>query len=351
MLRSVFIIILLGSCLFFQYQCIDEVRFPVSEFKAGINISGFITDSLFFQKISVRTTTGVGYGASVDGTPISGARVSIVSNQGISTPFNELFQSGDYVAYFKPEYRFTYQLKVVLADGHTYLSSSQLASPLKASFSISSRLISTPVLNTNQVIRDIEEVGLILNTRLMAGNTPLFAVYRVSGEYALLEDAILMTRKTCYIKENLDFNNLQVFGGSSLPGGQVHDAILYKTIADDRFYDQYCFHIDQYMVDQATYLYFNKIRQLIQPGSNIFANPPGYVPGNIRNVSDSTEQVAGYFFIGTKSSQLHFTNATNLGTQVDYRCYVKDPNQLEAKECFECLLLPNSSRIRPAYWK
>ena len=350
-LRSILIFIFIASLLFFQYSCIDEVSFPVSELKAGMNISGFITDSLFFQKITVRSTSGVGYGASVDGKPISGARVTIVSNQGISTPFNELFQSGDYVAYFKPEYGVTYQLKVVLADGHTYQSSPQLASPLKPAFSISSRLIRTPLLNTNQVIRDIEEVGLILNTTLMSGNTPLYAMYRVSGEYALLEDAILMTRKTCYIKENLDYNNLQVFGGSALPGGIVHDAILYKTVADDRFYDQYCFHVDQYMVDQSTYLYFDKVRQLLQPGSNVFVSPPGYIRGNIFNVSDSSERVAGYFFIGTKNSQLHFANASNLGTQVEYRCYVKDPNQVEAKECFECLILANSSRTRPSYWK
>jgi hypothetical protein len=350
-LRSILIFIFIASLLFFQYSCIDEVSFPVSELKAGMNISGFITDSLFFQKITVRSTTGVGYGASVDGKPISGARVTIVSNQGISTPFNELFQSGDYVAYFKPEYGVTYQLKVVLADGHTYQSSPQLASPLKPSFSISSRLIRTPVLNTNQVIRDFEEVGIILNTTLMSGNKPLYALYRISGEYALLEDAILMTRKTCYIKENLDFNNLKVFGGSSLPGGIVREAVIYKTIADDRFYDQYCFHIDQYIVDKDTYLYFDKIAQLVQTGTNVFVTPPGYITGNIHNVADSTEKVSGYFFIGTQSSQLNFTNATKLGTQVDYRCYIKDPNQTEAKECFECLLLPNSSRIRPSYWQ
>ena len=335
-------------------SCVDEISVPVNSTKDNINISAVISDTLELQKVSITKTITVGKDAPVDGSPVSSAKVFVTSTQGDKFIFLEGKIKGSYESTFQITPGRPYRLEVELQDGRKYVSSYKSTEKTSPSFNVVARLNTKTILNSNNTITTVTEVGAFINSTLMANGKPLKAIYRVTGEYVVTEFYLMILNpRTCYAKENLDYNNLAAFDGADYPGGKLQEINLINTLADFRFFDTYCFHIDQYIVDDDTYTYFNQLNKLLNKDNSLFAVPPGRIKGNITNPDDPSEDISGYFFVGSKSGIKYFTNANKLGAHVNAMCM--DPLRTirrfsDFPACYDCLLLPNSQRAKPSYW-
>mgnify|MGYP000507114591 CR=1 FL=1 len=90
---------------------------------------------------------------------------------------------------------------------------------------------------------------------------PPFLRWRVQGEYVLRETAPgLLNPKRCFIKVNLDQNQVRVLDGSELNKGQLFGQIIAETVYDFRFTEKFCFHISQYAISEDEFNYWNNIK-------------------------------------------------------------------------------------------
>ena len=335
-------------------SCIDEISIPVNATKDNVNISAVISDTLEVQKVSIAKTITVGKDAPVDGAPVSSAKVFVTSTQGEKFIFLESKTKGIYESTFQIVPGRPYRLEIELQYGRKYLSTYKSAEKISLPFSVFTKLNSKTILSSNNTITTVSQVGAYINSNLQSNGKPLKAIYRVTGEYVVTEFYLMILNpRTCYARENLDYNNLAAFDGADYPGGKLQEVNLINTLADFRFFDTYCFHVDQYIVDDDTYTYFNQLNKLLNKDNSLFAVPPGRIKGNITNPDNPSEDISGYFFIGSKSGIKHFTNANKLGAHVNAMCM--DPLRTirrfsDFPACYDCLLLPNSQRTKPPYW-
>jgi hypothetical protein len=174
--------------------------------------------------------------------------------------------------------------------------------------------------------------------------------WRATGEYEFGEDYPgIIDRKICYIKNNIDFNNIKIFDTHTLSGGLLNNEPFLITKYDYRFFYMYCFHLLQYAISEEEYKYWEAVRAIVNIDGSLFDPPPGTVRGNLYNPDNSEDQVLGYFSVIGVSYRRFFVNATDLSVAVQPRCGNWPPQQ--PSECRNCLEIPFSGTTRPEYWK
>ncbi len=71
----------------------------------------------------------------------------------------------------------------------------------------------------------------------------------------------------------------------------------------DRLSVRYSIIVNQYSLSEEEYNYWNDLKKLNDVGSDIFGSQPFEVLGNIKNVSDPSEKVLGYFQVSAVSKK------------------------------------------------
>ncbi len=337
-------------------SCVDEIQLPIRQSTTDVNISCVLSDSLETQKVLIQYTAAIGKDAAVDGAPISGAEVAVTTKQGLKIPMTENSKTkGSYESVFRVAQGHDYRIEVNMPSGKKYLSDYKSVSPIKTSVEVLARSFKEQILTSANNIITQDKVGVYFNSSLRKDGFDLKALYRISGEYQVQEFYLMILNpRTCYVKENLDFNNLAAYDGKDYVNGQLKEVKLFSTLGDYRFYDTYAFLVEQYIVDDATYQYFNSVYKLTNIDNNLFAVPPGRIKGNIYNPDDPNEDVSGYFTVGAKTSKRIFTDQGTLGLQVYSLC--QNPNKTirryqDMPTCYDCLLITGAQREKPSYWR
>lgn len=330
-------------------SCVDEIKLNIDKNETSIVVDGLISDSLQLQTIKVSNSAIIGVGNDNILTPITGATVNVVDNEGASFNFPE-DENGQYTAMFQGEAGKSYSVEIDLADGKKIRSTPTILKPAPPVGNRSSEVFEVTTQAGSGQPNIINGIRLLVDVDVSAQADRPFLRWRVDGEYQIIEAfPMALNPKSCYVRNRLDINLIKIFDTNTLEGGILRNESVLSTEYDYRFAVQYCFHILQYAISQEEYTYWNQIQDIINIDGNFFDPPPGTVIGNLYNPDDSEEQILGYFSVSGVSFGRFFQNANSTGVFVAERCNAS-PFRPQYPECRACETIINSSIIRPDYW-
>jgi len=194
------------------------------------------------------------------------------------------------------------------------------------------------------------DVKVRLTTDLSGLETRPILRWRVIGEYEFHEAfPEAQSLRWCYIKDNVDLNQISIFNTNELQGDILYDQPILDEVVDFKFAFNYCFHIFQYRINEEEFIYWNNIEKLINIDGGLFDNPPGNITGNIYNVNDPNDLIGGYFSIASVVYQRFFVNPEVLGHAVEPKCSPA-PWRPQFAECRDCPNIFQSTLDKPFYW-
>jgi hypothetical protein len=329
--------------------CIDEIKLNIDTDQQKIVVDGLIADSLQDYTIKVNYSAVIGIGTDDLKTPVTGATVRVLDDVGGSFDFPET-KPGIYTRQMKGEAGKAYHVEVVTSDGKTILSRPSVLSKSPPLSPATARVVEEATISPTG--RTLYERRLLLemNTDVSDLTDRPFLRWRAAGEYEFGEDYPgIIDRKICYVKHNIDFNNIKIFDSNDLEGGLLANEPFLNIKYDYRFAYMYCFHLFQYSISEEEYKYWAAVRDIVNISGNLLDPPPGTVRGNLYNPADPNDQILGYFSVAGVNYRRQFTNAIELSVPAPPKCGGWPPQQ--PPECQDCTKILSSTVQRPVYWE
>lgn len=351
-MKKILFLITITLLLVGIFACVDEIKLNVDTDQRTLVVDGFVTDSLgdFRLKLSQSSVIGIGNDNILD--PVSGASVQLMDTDGGSYPYAELADDlGVYELYtFKALRGKAYFIDITLPDGKHYQSTPQILRSSSKIDNISYEVNEETFRNNAGELITENIISAKIATDVSDAETPPFLRWRVEGEYQVQENyPMALSPQRCYVSVNLDINDIRIFDMSQVNGGTLLEQVIAETAYDFRFGEQFCFHISQFSISEAEYNYWANIKEVIDIDGSLFDPPPGTVIGNIKNVDDPDDVAVGYFSVASVFFKRYFVNREETGFSVRSKCegfFLRVPFA-----CDNCLLLNNSTLIKPDYWE
>ena len=331
-------------------SCIDEIDLDIFSDERSVVINGLITDKGGESTITVALSPILGIGNDNILDPISGARVTLKNSQNEGIIYSEsLEKPGEYSANLNVDVNETYHVEVVLPDGDRIVSEPQTFPQKSPEIeNLDFDLVNVETISESGNVAEREIVELYATTSTLQENT--FLRWRVKGEYQFVERAFgLLNPRNCYVKENIDFNNIVIAESSDFSDRKINNLPIVSTAFNSRFHIVYLFNVFQYSIHPEEYEYWQQVDKLINIDGTLFDPPPGLIFGNLKNETNPNENVQGYFSVVSESFERLFAVPSRKGFFIDSDCFSR-PNAPNPERCVDCTSILNSTLERPDYW-
>ncbi|TAK42503.1 MAG: DUF4249 domain-containing protein [Saprospiraceae bacterium] len=341
---------LLLPCLLLA-SCIDEIKLNIGNDQQRLVVDGLIADSLQEYTIKVNHSAIIG-SVSTDNvmTPVTGATVRVLDDAGGSFDFTET-AAGIYSREMQGEVGKAYHVEVKTADGKTILSRPAVLQKSPPLLPATGRVIEEVTLSPSGRPIKSDKLSLEMNTEVPGLAQRPYLRWRAMGEYQFWENyPNPLNNKICYVKNNVDINNIKIFDTHDLAGGLLTNEPFLTTSYNYRFAFMYCFHLFQYAISEEEYDYWENVRDIVNIDGSLFDPPPGTVKGNLYNPAAPNDQILGYFSVAGVSYRRQFFDVISLGVYVDPGCHYWGIRP-QSSECRACADIPMSSLTRPWYWE
>jgi len=343
------VVALIGFSMIYA-ACIEEIAFDIASEETSVVVEGLISTELKEYSIRINESTILGIGIDNIKSPISGASVEVLDNNGVSVSFTEnVDEAGTYVAQMQGIVGQSYHVEVTLPNGDLITSTPEEILPPVEIDSIPIRVEEVSGLNASG---NSEITGFVIaevNFDFDPADPP-FLRWRTDGEYEFQELAPnLLFPQRCYVNDFIDFNNLALLDASDVEGNQVNNKEVVRTTLNRRFHVIYGFMVTQYRISQREHEYWGQVDQLINIDGTIFDPPPATIVGNLTNTTNPEELIQGYFSVVSQDFKRQFIETGDLGffVQTDCSSFSFRPGP---PECADCRIIQNSSRDKPPYW-
>ena len=170
------------------------------------------------------------------------------------------------------------------------------------------------------------------------------------------------TWKTCYITNPVDAQRFFLFDGTRLNNDNIRGLEIASRPADGTFLTRHYFNVFRYSLNFESFDYWRKVSQLTERVGSVFDNPPARLPSNILNVENSDEVVFGFFEVSAVSTSRVLVSRNDIPFLIEAPCAIPPEvntipvgcfnclRGLIEEECLNCLILKNSSTVRPDYF-
>jgi hypothetical protein len=249
-----------------------------------------------------------------------------------------------------------YHLEIKMKDGKEYQSVPQM---MPKSVKIDSiKAIGREATLVSSVDLVVKQKKAIISSTLTmpTDGKDYFFKFDAHSVYVFFEltgfSPINLSTKTCYVLDEFNKQKIVLQQKGKANGSIVRTEIGEKNL-DQSFYNSQYITLVQRSITREAYQYWEKIQQISAPTGTIFDAPPGVVFGNIYNINDSTEKVLGFFEVASVDTLRHKIVKGDLGPDfiVGKSCNEANIYYSPLPECYDCLLLKNSTREVPWYWE
>ncbi len=348
--RRIYIIVL-SFIVFAVPSCIDEIDLNIDTERQFIIVNGLVSDvpDTYHVKLDYSPIIGVGNDNIL--TPVPSAQVVLKGDNGSSVQFFEKEDDdGLYEAFTATIPGVSYELEINTPDGLQIKSSPTLApEPLLEIDTLKFDISIIENFNAAGNLITTEFVDLLISLKLPPDKRP-YIRWRIKGEYKFVEAyRMALNPKICYVKENIDFNNIAILNTEDVGTDELSNFQLLSALMNDRFNQRYCFHVFQYGISEEEYLYWKRVKELINIDGTLFDPPPGSIVGNLITDENSGGRVQGYFSVVSQKSKRLFVDVTDKGTFAESVCSLRF-NANNPQKCFDCLTINGSSYTKPTYW-
>jgi hypothetical protein len=249
-----------------------------------------------------------------------------------------------------------YHLEITLSNGKTYQTEPQ---EMPKRVNIDSIIVKGKVetkVSTVDLVVEQKRANIDAALTIPNDGKDYFFRWEAHAVYIFYElrgsSPINLATGTCFVTDNF---NEQVVSIQSL-SGKNNQSVQVKVGSKD--VDK-SFHAEQYItmvqrsITRESYLYWDKVKQISSPAGNVFDSPLSEVKGNVFNTKDANEKVLGFFEIAAVDTLRHKIGNRDLGNDflVGDACFETNIYYTAAAECYNCLLLKNSTKQIPWYWE
>lgn len=251
------------------------------------------------------------------------ADVVVTDDLGQDFVFEQTFE-GDYASIdpFKAELGRKYVLNIITENGDTYVSDEM---ELTVSNTTIDNLYAQRVVNNNQQ----DGIAIYIDSYDPTGNSRYYRhefieTFKIIAPYWSPYDAVVISEgfrtfeiaailreqeeRVCY-GENLS-KNVLVNSTVGLSEDRLEQYNI-RFIDRDNYILSYRYSIlaRQYVISQESFSYYETLSGLSQNSNNVFSeDQPGFLPGNVRSLSNPNENVVGFFDVAAVDERRIFFN-------------------------------------------
>lgn len=336
--------------IYFSFTtCLDEIELETPTSEALLVVAGNIYTTP--GPYSVFLSESAQFTSGPDGAPdpVSGAMVILRDDAGNEETLIE-FENGEYRTAtngIQGVIGRTYQLEVQV-NGKTYQSRPETILPVVSAESLETEVTTTERLNEAGNFVNSTAVTVKVSTPFPASQNGSFLRWTTFGiyEYAEIGTQGNLNPQICYVTEDVDFDNVVVASSREVAGDFIRQQPVLTRVVDFRFTARYCFNVIQHSITESAYNFWSAVATEFERSGNIFDPPPGKISGNIFNTADESEEVLGFFGASAVDTITILVLGREVGNpQPQCRPFPRGP-----ESCTNCLLLTNSTRVRPPCW-
>jgi len=339
-------IVFLLLIAFLLPACLDEIDVTAPASTPILTVSGSITTNP--GPYSVFLTESAQFTSGAAGIPdaVGGAMIKIIDDQGNEEILQE-FENGEYRTAadgVRGMVGRTYQIELSV-NGKTYQSIPEEILPVVSAESLNFEVVTGERLNEAGNFVNSTDVMVSVNTFFPPSENGSFLRWTTFGvyQYAEIGSQGNLNPQICYVTEDIDFDNVSVVSSEGIEGNFLQQQPVITRIVDFRFTANYCFNVVQHSITENAYDFWSAVGAEFERSGNIFEAPPGKIKGNIFNPTDEAEEVLGFFGASAVDTIDIIVQGRDVGNPIPQcRPFPRGP-----ESCTNCLLLNNSTRIKP----
>lgn len=325
--------------------CVTPFEIDLNSEKKYLVVEGTLTDIDADQTIDIHETYNLK--ENTYNKPVLNLKVEIVVNGSETVHCTEKGEGIYELPFaFRVQPGSTYQLRFQKPDGTTYESSEEKT---------------TRVATIDKVFDAFEVNGIKGDVRNIAANY-IYLDFKDNPEtqdfylwtWKLWENQVVChtdyydfycNRKCWEILYNKDFNVMSdVFSNGQAMNG--------KLVAKIPFYsfDGALLEIKQQTVSEQVYRYLNLVSQQSQKNGTLVDTPPAAIVGNVRNIKDSSEPVAGIFSVASTVTKRYWLDRKNAVGAIPIGLLGHTPVTTSLGPLYPCIESKTRTPNKPEGW-
>ncbi len=289
--------------------------------------------------------------------PLSGAVVQLSDGFGNSFFYSESAPGTYKFENFSGIPGITYYLRVTLPDGRIYESGSEQMPEAVGTISASFIVANEEYIDGEGTPGNQNFVRIYNNSNLSEVSSKSYLRWSVEETFIIsptdYPDISGSIPPPCFVTENIDPQRIVLFDKTISTSTSIQDQFLGRRIIDYSFLEKHYFSCFQTALTADAYEYWRKVNILANQVGSIFDTPPAKITGNIRNVTNNSEEVLGYFQAVNESYDRIVIFPSMLDVPIEFKkCdFNGNFNPLDyPPRCFDCLRVRNSTYDRPAWF-
>lgn len=358
-------VLILCLVCFLAASCSEVIDLDIDSEGGQLVVYGRVTNGVLGNEISLSKSTLAG----LPPRNVSGARVELVDGQGNTGRYTET-GDGKYIfdGSFTGEPGESYHVRIRLADGEEYESIPEVMPEPGARDSLYYVLQEIEETSNQGITFTRNVISILADTEITDPRPDLFLKWDIEEVFSFqqaflpLHNFPFYERKICYMSEELEEQRVLLYDGSELRATNIAGQLVIDRTIDGDFKGTHYFNYIKQSLTQGAYTFWDGLDQNTNRVGSIFDQPPGALSTNLFNVNDPNEEVLGYFEVmAADTTRLKITNsiidqffpASCIGPpdveSARFMCF-RCIERFFEPECLDCLVLPNSSLIRPVYF-
>ncbi len=326
--------------------CVEKIDLNITDSGNLMSVEGRITDIDSCYIILRRTATKL---SAPQYIPISDARVSVIENGHISIPFRYLPGESVYMPVnreFRGKKGNTYQLKIEMGNGSTYLSSVDTLQPasvikrIEEQFAVDeSGLVPYPQINVHAIVARSEASASYLHFQFVHyARAKYCAACVIYSKYDLIDNSNCPSpfksctqtlREEYLLNQAYDFygfpcinpngcwnyvksRNYKLFNDTYVPVNTDYD-VLFGKVPYTTF-SKYFLELHVTRLTKAAHKYFTDLEQMGIKSGSMFDPVPVLLTGNVYNEKDPKDRALGYFVVGGQEVTGKMINRGEIGS-------------------------------------
>lgn len=333
-------------------SCLAPINVETDMRLGQLIITGQVSTVPHRNFVQVARTAGTA-GKPLD---VSGAVVWIVDGAGNKTACFEA-SPGIYKANaFAGSPGTTYHVEVDVNNGH-YESAPETLPGVIGTEELTFDFDQQATVDKDGAIATRDFINIRTKVNVPTAAAPWYLRWDVSESWLIVPtdfpDPFGYVPPSCYVTQAPDPQRIMLFNGNT--GTSFNQQILIASRLADKqsFHTKHVFYIYQCSMTPTAYEYWRKVNVLVNQVGSIFDTPPAEITGNVKNTSNPTEVVYGYFQANNENyNRIRVATVDMPFVPVAYCEYDAGKRDWEYPyECLRCLDYPNSSLVEPELFK
>jgi hypothetical protein len=343
--------------------CIDLIEFPLKNEAKQLVVFGQLTnlDEPHYLYLS-ETFSGSKNPLIINGvlittalpSPVKGARVTLLDNQGNSYPYLEI-EPGKYELQELTKAMPGVVYSVRIQRGNQIYESIPQSIPELVGIDSTYYEITEDVYPSKDGKRLTHLINVFAETTLPETENELFLRWEVEEVYywelTFFPNPFKVPPPDCFVYSNPDPQRITLYRNSRVNSKTITNQVTSREI-DATFKNRHYFIVRQLSLNEDNYRYWNEVKQLVGNTGSVFDTPPAAITSNLINKTNEDEKVLGYFEVSRVSETRFFLVRGFIPYYLEPYCEYdpQKPRSEYPEECVSCSNVPNSTGVRPPWF-